>query len=148
MLNKITSLQEELMKIKALALSAILASMLYGTAAYANVEFQAGNIDDGQKWTLQALGDTASYYKEGKSGNVKFTCELEPTDASDNSMLAAWLHSGKNFGILHQVLLKKGMNGSYTWTLEDRGETTGNIKVSLIKGDKNKQATIQCKTIS
>lgn len=102
---------------------------------------QAGDIAEGKPFFLNKDSGIASYYKDGTSGAVTFTCTLW-SDTDDN--VAATLMGGKNFEFNPGDVLKKGDNGPYTWTLSDQGDTNGNIKIDLIRGE---EAIVQCKQV-
>ncbi len=112
----------------------LLATSLSVAYAETPANFQAGDIAAGQKWALST--EIASYYKDGTSGTVKFTCDLE-----GSSDVKAILYPGKNFNGSPSAWLGLGMNGPYTWTLKDQGEVNGDIKIKLLRGS---NATIQC----
>lgn len=82
----------------------------------------------------------ASYYANGKSGQITFTCELK----SDTKKVEALLTSGKNFDNKKNIggFLFEGINGPYTWTLTDEKEDVGNIKIHYLLGSK---VTVQCR---
>lgn len=120
-------------------ISAFIIGASFTSTLYAAPFFQAGNILDGQKVEIGSGSGVASYYAEGKSGKIVFSCKLE----SDDKKAEALLMNGKNFDNKYSIggLLKEGSNGPFTWTLTDEGENVGNIKVWYIKGSK---VSVQC----
>ncbi len=88
---------------------------------------QGGDIKEGKVFNLKPFS-MVSYYKDGKSERVKFTCTLTGTGAQ------ASLSPGKNFEGNSYKWLRVGVNGPYIWTLHDRGYNNGNIKVTLAQG--------------
>lgn len=133
------------MKIKLFLLAALIFPTLV-TAASSTMTFQAGNIQNGETWPIDRSTGTASYYAEGRSGVVKFTCFLtsDTNNGCPNDKMYASLLTGKNFTNEHNVpytLLKDGENGPYYWRLKDTGSNVGNIKVLYHCGE---NVTIQC----
>lgn len=116
-------------------------TFLFAPANYAAlVHFQAGDIAMGQAVEIERNGGPASYYKDGKTGNISFVCSLN----SQETNVVAMVVPGKNFNPEMPIIIKSGLNGPYEWALRDNGESNGNIKVSLIEGQK---ATVQCKQV-
>lgn len=115
-----------------------IASIALSSPALADLYSQAGDIEVGKPYEL-TKGDTASYYKEGKSGSVTFNCTMQ----GDGSPMAL-VYPGKNFvgNVPHH--LNTGDNGPYTWSFKMTKSDVGNIKVKLIKG---KHAVIACKQV-
>lgn len=116
----------------------IVSTLTLSMAARAFLLGQAGDIAAGNPYKI-TKSDIASYYKEGKSGSVTFRCNLYGENVN------ALLYAGKNYVGNIPAVLKPGSNGPYTWTLYDRGDTNGNIKVQLTKGN---EAIVQCVQIS
>ena len=128
------------MKIKNILISSLFAFSAFSLSsiASANLLGQAGDIAVGQPFVI-TKSEIASYFKDGKSGKVKFICNLM------GDKVKAGFYPGKNFTGNIPGMLKIGQNGPYTWTLHNLGDSTGNIKVKLIEGS---SATVQCKQIN
>ncbi len=110
------------------------------SAAYAAVLFQAGNIEEGNKWPISERSGVASYYADGKTGKVEFYCDLQGMGNNAYAML----RTGKNFDNKFNTpmtVLYQGVNGPFTWTLTDEKSDVGNIKVYFTSG---LDVTIQC----
>jgi hypothetical protein len=125
--------------------------LFIATSANANLMFQAGNIEDGTRWSISESSGIASYFADGKSGTVEFVCRLEgdPADKEDEhhcrgGKLKAELVPGKNFNPVENApvtFLHQGMNGPFRWALTNEGASSGNIKIFYRCG---KSVTIQC----
>lgn len=119
-------------------ISALLMSSL-STVIFAAPFFQAGNIFDGQRWRISSNSNEnlASYYADGKQGDIKFSCKLEG-DEIDQKPVLALLVPGKNFSTATKnnqaQILVKGENGPFIWTLTDEKQNNGNIKVFYSSG--------------
>ncbi len=125
---------------KWLLISAIVMGSLSSVTSFAEVFDQAGDIAEGKPFFFnEHPGAIASYYKDGTSGRVKFTCVL----IGENPK--AFLYPGKNFENNPVAALEWGTNGPYTWTLADTGQKNGNIKIQLLEG---KSAVVQCKEVA
>lgn len=114
------------------------------SVSYAALLFQAGNIEEGKKWAIDAKSGVASYYADGKSGKVEFTCDLMGKVDSDGGEVKALLRTGKNFDNefnLPMTPLHEGVNGPFIWTLTDEKTDVGNIKVFYTSGS---DVSIQC----
>lgn len=112
--------------------------------AYATPLFQAGNIEEGKKWPIDFNSGVASYYANGNSGKVEFSCDLEGTAGLDGDKVKALLRTGKNFDNEYNLPISplgEGVNGPFIWTFTDEGEDVGNIKVFYVSGS---NVTIQC----
>lgn len=110
---------------------------------YASPLFQAGSIEEGKKWPISDKTGIASYYEEGKTGMVQFSCDLEGVADNSEEKVAATLRTGKNFTNRYNMPitpLSEGMNGPFTWRLMGDAPT-GNIKINYISGN---NVTIQC----
>lgn len=113
----------------------------------------AGDIAEGRAFLLSEPQEMGYYTKDGKEGNVTFTCRLT-RDASDDgsSEVGVGLYTGKNFDTPinkgARLILEAGKTqlnfGPYTWKLIDSGKnvTNGNIKLMLLQGT---NVTVQCK---
>ncbi len=122
---------------KWLLVTAAVSVLSMASVTQAAILGQAGDIVVGKPYELNATSGIASYYKDGNSGNVTFSCML----TGDNAK--ALLYPGKNFnGNPIAMLEADTINGPYEWTLTDQGESSGNIKIQLVQG---KTATVQCK---
>lgn len=105
--------------------------------------FQAGNIEEGKKWPIDAKTGVASYFANGTSGKVQFNCTLLGV-AADEDGVKALLRTGKNFDNAYNlpvVPLNEGVNGPFVWTLTDEKADVGNIKVFYVSGN---DVSIQC----
>jgi hypothetical protein len=116
----------------------------FTVSAYATPLFQAGNIEEGKKWSINFGSGTASYFADGNSGKVEFSCDLEGGTGLDGDKIKAVLRTGKNFDNefnLPITPLSEGVNGPFIWTLTDEGQDVGNIKVFYVSGS---NVTVQC----
>ena len=124
--------------------TAILLISICSTTLNAAPLFQAGNIEDGQMWSLDAKSGIASYYANGKSGRLEFSCELQgKTDAVGKSVKAL-LRPGKNLSNKFNApvtVLNSGWNGPFIWTFTNENEDVGNIKVFFASGS---DVLVQC----
>lgn len=105
--------------------------------------FQAGDIEEGKKWSIDAKSGVASYFANGTAGKVEFKCDLRGAAAGEEGVKAL-LRTGKNFDNEYNLPvtpLNEGMNGLFIWTLTDEKADVGNIKVFYVAGS---NATIQC----
>lgn len=124
----------------------LLSVLTCGIAITANAAplFQAGNIEEGKKWSINQNTGVASYFAEGTSGQIEFTCDLQGQPDQQNHEVSALLRPGKNFANEYNpfaVPLHAGMNGPFLWTLTDEHEKNGNIKVFYSHGS---NVTVQC----
>ena len=122
-------------------LFSVLPTLCLSTMVYAAPLFQAGNIEDGQKWTISDSTGVASYFANGKSGKVEFNCNLR----GNGNAVKATLETGKNFANIYNLPiteLKKGKNGPFIWKLTNEKSDVGNIKVFYKSG---KNVSIQCR---
>jgi hypothetical protein len=124
---------------------AFIAVLMSTSVTYANqnkVLFQAGSIEAGQQVTITPTSGVASYYQDGISGSVTFTCQLSSTTIDKE--VKAILVPGKNFSNPSNpsyTALAMGLNGPYTWSLTNTGEANGNIKIFLLS---ETPANLQC----
>ena len=120
----------------------LLFSVSFTTFISAAPLFQAGNIVEGKKWAIDAQSGMASYFADGKAGQVEFSCDLQGKNEIDEPK--ALLRTGKNFTNEHnlfQTILSKGLNGPFIWTLTDTNADVGNIKIFYLSGE---HVTVQC----
>src|SRR5262245_4244005 len=118
--------------------------MSFAVTSYAaSALFQAGNIFQGQIVSINKDSGLASYYADGKSGQIEFSCILTG-DAPE-----ALLTPGKNFLNEYNPIaipLNKDTNSlKFIWTLTDKKEDNGNIKVRYLDGQ---NVTVQCSGIA
>jgi len=130
------------MRLKKWVSACIATSSLLVTVTAMAAQFQAGDIQVGDKVKLDANSGVASYYATGKKGLIEFNCTLESTT---NNKVKAWVYPGKNFdGTNGSAFLEEGKNGPYRWRLSDRGDDVGNIKVQLLGTEPDRSAYVQC----
>lgn len=130
------------MRIQQIILSMTAASL--AMAVNAMPFFQAGDIQVGNKVSISKESGVASYFVEGISGQVEFTCDLQGQANQNESELSALLRPGKNFTNEYNpvlISLHPGINGPFLWTLTDEGSKTGNIKIHYSNGT---DVTVQC----
>jgi len=132
------------MKIKQLITAVLLLACSFTSITYASPLLQAGNIEEGKKWSIDAVNGIRSYFANGNSGKVEFSCDLQGSVAIDGETVKALLRTGKNFDNefnLPMTRLHEGINGPFIWTLTDEKADVGNIKISYTSGS---NVTIQC----
>src|SRR5438477_9395959 len=88
-------------------------------SAHAAPFFQAGDILAGNKVSISKKSGIASYYADGDSGQIEFTCDLQGQPEKSHEA-SALLRPGKNFANEFNsslISLHQGMNGPFLWTL-------------------------------
>lgn len=129
------------MKVKYLISTLALSSL--AAISFAAPLFQAGNITEGKKVLIDANTGIASYFANGNSGQVQFSCQLDG-DIGVNGEPKAVMRPGKNFENGYNLPLRtlsKGMNGPFNWTLTDQNADVGNIKIFYSSGS---NVSVQC----
>lgn len=118
-----------------LFVSAIASTVFFSATAQAFSPRETSDIAEGKSFKV-TNGEEVSYYKDGKSGEVNFTCTLSGEHVN------AILYPSKNFLANLPAILESGNNGPYKWKLHKVGYDYGKINVRLLRGE---EAVIQCK---
>ena len=144
------------MKINKLLCAATTSLVLLSTtvAAKPPFHFQAGNIEDGQTWSINAAEhNMASYWAKYPAGTVvQFSCEVQgdPTPDCQNNV-KAYVIPGKSFEMNDNspyTPISRYLNpNTLKWVLsasdqDSEGNVTGNIKVFYQCGS---NVTISCR---